>query len=84
MATELDSARNKDGTLQHFAWPGGYDIRYLCQDGEVVCAKCANEWTPDEWEGQAPETPFIDWEGSGHDCSNCNEHLPSEYGDPEV
>jgi len=73
--------RNASGTLDHYAFPGGYSLRYLCADGETVCASCANEWEPGEWERQEPVDVYIDWEGAGQHCANCNEFLPSEYGD---
>jgi len=75
--------RNDKGKLDAYAWPGGYAIRYLCEDGESVCAKCANERKPDEWQGQAPIEGYIDWEGPTSQCANCNEDMPTEYGDPE-
>lgn len=28
-----------------FAWPGGYPIGYLTDDGEYLCARCVNDWT---------------------------------------
>jgi hypothetical protein len=77
--------KNDKGKLDYYAFPGGYDIRYLCKDGETVCAKCANEWIEDEdsWQDQEPIEAYIDWEGDGCYCANCNEHLPSEYGEVE-
>lgn len=77
---------NEKGKLDAIAFPGGYSIRYLCEDGETVCANCANEALadPDCWEGQRPHTAFIHWEGPPITCSHCNEELPSEYGDPEA
>jgi hypothetical protein len=75
--------RNDDGTLPCYAWPGGYDIRYMCADGESVCARCANEWQRDEWQGQEPIAQYIHWEGADEHCARCNEPMPSEYGEPE-
>ena len=75
--------RNDKGDLDFWAWPGGYRILYLCADGETVCAKCANERKPDEWQGQEPVDAYIDWEGPGTHCAHCNKFMESEYGDPE-
>jgi hypothetical protein len=27
----------------HFAWPGGYEVFYLCDDGGTLCAPCVND-----------------------------------------
>lgn len=30
---------------EKFAWPGGYEIAYILDDGELLCADCANDPT---------------------------------------
>lgn len=32
----------RTGEIPHFAWPGGYPIAYIADDGGVFCGKCAN------------------------------------------
>jgi hypothetical protein len=32
-----------DGLLPSYAWPGGYPLFYLSQDGTVYCAECASQ-----------------------------------------
>ncbi len=76
--------RNAEGKLDAIAFTGGYSIRYLCEEGETVCAECANEWTVDEYGTPEPIEAYIDWEGSGVHCAHCNKFLPSEYGDPDT
>ena len=36
--------RNTDGTLASHAWPGGYPIFYIAEDGGILCSRpeCAN------------------------------------------
>lgn len=34
---------NEDGEFDRYAWPGGYEIFYECQDNGLLCAPCANE-----------------------------------------
>jgi len=34
--------RNQDGSLPAYAWPGGYPLYYICQDGGTLCPACAN------------------------------------------
>lgn len=87
----LDDYRHKPesieaGKLIAFAWPGGYSVRYLCKDGDNVCAKCAREADadPDVWDGERPTEGYIHWEGADDTCAHCNEPMPSEYGDPEA
>ncbi len=77
---------NENGKLDAIAFPGGYSIRYLCADGETVCADCANSTVSDSdaWEGDRPETPYIYWEGATFQCARCQEDIASEYGDPEA
>ena len=80
---------NDKGELDAIAFPGGYSIRYLCNDGDVVCADCANDWLDegtrslDGWDGLEPETAFIDWEGQTRQCAHCQKDMPTEYGDPD-
>lgn len=33
--------RNEDGSLQTYAWPGGYTIFYVTKDNSCLCPKCA-------------------------------------------
>ncbi len=30
-------------TYEKFAWPGGYEIGYILDDGELLCADCTNK-----------------------------------------
>lgn len=34
--------RDDDGRLPAYAWPGGYAVAYVVDDGELLCSKCAN------------------------------------------
>lgn len=31
--------------VEKYAWPGGYEIAYVTDDGEVLCADCVNNPT---------------------------------------
>ncbi len=35
----MESTRN----YEKYAWPGGYEIAYVLDDGELLCADCAND-----------------------------------------
>ncbi len=77
-----------DGQVQYYAWPGGYEIFYITEDGEVLCAKCVEEnlerilgqhrgndtWHEQEWTIVGIETTadYDDPCEGGVTCSHCN------------
>ncbi len=70
--------RDNDGQLSAYAWPGGYDIGYLTDDDDILCAECANA---DGHEGGHADGWRIDgysisdtWETSDH-CAHCAKEL---------
>ena len=83
---DLEEIRLADGTLPTYAWPGGYRIHYLCADGGVLCADCANE-NAGQHDPRNPqwliEAYFVSWEGPDEVCDHCGTAYPSEYGDPD-
>jgi hypothetical protein len=67
---------------EKFAWPGGYPIGYMVDDGEYLCADCVNDpenpvhadGVADGWrvEGlQVLEGSADDYDGEVH-CANCS------------
>jgi len=82
--------RNKDGKLDAYAWPGGYQIIYITDDGGVLCPACANgengseaSETADSGSGWKLEGYDIFFEGPSVFCDHCNDEIESAYGDPE-
>lgn len=74
-----------------YAWPGGYTLRLIMCDGDVMCHDCAKEnaaqirlaaMTKDR-SGWRPFGFDVLWEGETHYCCHCNKDLPTEYGEPE-
>ena len=68
-----------------FAWPGGYPIYGIMDDGEYLCHTCLHE--PEVHEGgEADGWKFegsqIYWEGPIVQCAHCNKDIESAYGDP--
>lgn len=65
-----------------YAWPGGYPLSVICNDGEALCMDCARK----EWRQIAHDTikgwktgwdaagVEVLWEG-GNTCSHCNKNL---------
>ncbi len=64
-------------TFPRFTSLGSYPLIYLDKDGEVLCAKCADEET-EELQGA---DVFL--EGSPEQCAGCNKEIKSAYGDPD-
>ena len=66
-----------DGSLQTFAWPGGYPLFYLSHDGLVLCPRCAND--PDA--SDPAELADINWEDPDLYCDDRGERIPSAYAE---
>ena len=70
------------GNVPKFAWPGGYPIVAIMDDGEHVCADCLNDATnPLHFGGENDGWRIEGWEileGSAEDydgaviCAHCN------------
>ena len=81
-------ARNSNGKLDAYAWPGGYPLIYMCADGDVLCPACANGENGSE-ASELPDTPrdwrLIDvdvhWEGPPEQCAHCGAQIESAYGE---
>lgn len=80
--------REEDGSLPAYAWPGGYPIVYLCDDGGELCPDCANGKNGSD----ASESPEADrqwrliagdvyWEGPPVPCDHCGRLMESAYGE---
>ncbi len=73
---------NEIKELPAYAWPGGYAIAYLVDDGEFLCAKCVNDESnpvhdsstdssADGWRVDGYMT--ADWrEDDAWTCAHCN------------
>ena len=89
----LDEIRDKNGKLPHYAWPGGYQILYLCEDDSILCPECVNdedlvytgEHHPDSWSDPRWHVvgQLVNWEGPPETCDHCNVVFASEYGEQE-
>jgi hypothetical protein len=86
--SSLDEIRMENGKLPASAWPGGYPIVYVMDDGEILCADCANDPTNPVHEGGDAdgwrlEGYSLHLEGSPEHCAHCNKAIASAYGDPD-
>jgi hypothetical protein len=82
LAGILDDYRQSNGDLPAYAWPGGYAVAYLADDGEFICAKCVNDPTNpvhvareddsrDGWRIEGYMTTDNKEEDDDWTCSNC-------------
>lgn len=71
-----------------YAWPGGYPLALLCDDGESLCFDCGHseahqiirsirDKARDGWRVTGC---FVHWEGAPIDCAHCGKGIPSAYG----
>jgi hypothetical protein len=74
-------ATTSDGSLPLYAWPGGYPIVYYAEDMGTLCAKCANEYTPErDNEHQLMPMYFdINWEDEELYCEHCGARCECAY-----
>lgn len=70
-----------------YAWPGGYALLAVMDDGEVLCHDCLvreeEVHEGGERDGWRFEDVTVHWEGPPEQCAHCNKDLPSEYGEIE-
>ena len=65
----------EDGKLPPFAWPGGYDVLYLCDDGEFVCAGCAQEALDEELDWRPVGFELSEGIETDEFCAHCGQAL---------
>lgn len=41
--SELTTKQVKELIRHPFAWPGGYEVVFICSDGGILCHNCARE-----------------------------------------
>ena len=83
--------RKEDGSVDKYAWPGGYPMFYLCEDGGVLCAgnECANGLESKEAEPDYGRSQWlivaadINWEDGSLICDHCGERIESAYAEED-
>lgn len=71
---------------EKYAWPGGYPLYYVTQDGGCLCTDCANENLDRTIEEDGDKSWLIagcdiNYEDTGLYCDNCNKFVECAYGD---
>lgn len=68
-------------TYEPYAWPGGYQIVYYTDEGDSLCADCAQA---DHDRNGTTHDQVVYYEGPDEYCYDCNKVLPAAYGDPDA
>ena len=87
--------RDTDGTFPSWAWPGGYPIIYITDDGATLCPACANGKNGSLASENANEVHGYrcGWQIEGYDvfyegppeiCAHCGIEIESAYGDHDA
>ena len=78
----------ENGNVQSYAWPGGYPIYFILQDGEAICPACVsrnrkliNEAFADHDPQWNVVSSCVNYEDDSLYCCHCNEKIESAYGD---
>ena len=85
----MNSRELRDAIRTRYAWPGGYPMAVLMDDGTAVCMDCAkSEYKQiahsnrhNIRDGWMPEAVFINWEDVDCYCAHCNKQIESAYGE---
>jgi hypothetical protein len=70
---------NDDGTLQAWAWPGGYPLFYVDGDNSVLCPDCATQALHDENKRLRPCAVDVNYEDMALYCEECSEQIEPPY-----
>ncbi len=62
-----------------YAFPGGYQVMFITEGGDVLCGECAKQAFIMEGEDI---TADIYYEGPTEYCDGCNKEIESAYGEP--
>jgi hypothetical protein len=71
--------RDDKGKLEHYAWPGGYQIMYLDRENSTICPDCANE--SEECGSGQPTSWFYLYGVEDEDSESCDE-CGKEFPEP--
>lgn len=79
--------------LRHgpYAWPGGYPLFFVCDDGGALCFECAHAERRQILEsiayalrdGWRVSAVMVNWEDETLCCDHCSQRIASAYGEDE-
>lgn len=72
-----------------YAWPGGYPLFFICDDGAALCCKCVKSErrnilesiVHNQRDGWRVVGQDINWEDPVLQCEHCNTQIESAYGE---
>lgn len=94
--SSINSVADFKATLRAgpYAWPGGYQLYFICEDGNSLCFNCARtearimmeainryKYTSDD--GWRTVGCDVNWEDNDMICVHCNSRIPPACGDDE-
>lgn len=91
-------AKDEKGEYPGFAWPGGYPVYYVTQDGGALCRKCVNDKSNPVHKGAHCSESYCaeadsqwclidgqeNWEDPALFCDHCGERIESAYAEDDV
>jgi hypothetical protein len=84
---KMNAERTSDGKYARYTSLGCYSLIYICADGGVVCADCANtedySETHDDPQWRLVQSDIY-WEGEPMCCDGCDGEIESSYGPVEA
>jgi hypothetical protein len=89
MTTQSRSLRLADQlSSSPYAWPGGYPLFGIFNDGGACCHKCAKTereliGTTSGTDGWGLVAVEANWEDPDLYCSNCGSRIESAYAEPQ-
>ncbi len=88
---EIKSVADYKATIRNgrFAWPGGYPLYLLCDDGAALCFACARKEAQQiipaiankERNGWRVVACDVNYEDTDLHCEHCSERIESAYAD---
>ncbi len=88
---QINSISEFRAAVRHgpYAWPGGYPLFFLCDDGAALCCDCVKaerrqileSIAHNQHDGWRVIGQDINWEDDMLLCDNCSDHIESAYGD---
>ena len=91
MARNETMLKVREFIRQPYAWPGGYPLYLVMNDGECLCKKCAKanyrsisdstrHKSRDGWDAHGVD---VNYESNDLYCAHCSTQIESAYGEPD-
>lgn len=76
-------ARDENGKFTSYAWPGGYPVFHITDDGGALCPDCANAegHVGGDNDGFRIIGSDVNWEDEDLLCDHCGTQIESAYGE---